>query len=298
MLSSLMSLWISEDVPSATRFARSQPASSGISGEVQPSVASSERLTQPSTARSRNPWGLPRSPRPTSAGSTACNRTSTSTMVSTRRSPMCGIARSGSGSVARTAKPRRNSTIWNGAPITVGSWQRCSPGGVSEKPEERRVRMRNSSHVVGAGRQLAHGRTSQHRFAAIDEQQVVEIRQATGELARARGQLERHAMPRQMRSQTRPLLSHCLRLGRSSGSVSMTGLLGISPRVLISGPGASKIGYWSSTSKPLFPQTHRRPSSAPAAEKLQLPSRHTRVTDGWLASSLAGYAGRALRQVA
>ena len=84
-------------------------------------------------------------------------------------------------------QPGRYSMIWNRWPITVGSSHRCSPRG----DERQRVRQARQDaefacHVVGAGRQLPHRRSAQHGRLAVDVDQVVQVGQPAGELARRR----------------------------------------------------------------------------------------------------------------
>ena len=65
-------------------------------------------------------------------------------------------------------------------------------------------------HVVSAGRQFTHRRTAQHRRLAVEMDQVVEVRQPAGELARRRIAIQPQPMRRQMRRQRIPIQRHAL----------------------------------------------------------------------------------------
>src|SRR3984957_17648130 len=109
-------------------------ASRSSSGRWTSSHCDPHRLTW----RSKYPLGLPKSPSPTAAGSTACRSASTLMSPSTRPSMTCWSPSASSSARLRTTCPATYSTIWNGAPSTDASLHsvtaRATGTGVSARP--------------------------------------------------------------------------------------------------------------------------------------------------------------------
>ena len=187
MLFSLKSLCSSAGAPSGTRCRSSQSPSSACSASVPSSSAASPRLRQPLTARARNPAGRPRSSRPTASASTAWIAASVSSSTCDSRAPTSGRPASSGGMCSRITRPGRYSMIWNCAPMTLASAAQEQPA----RHERQRIGQpaqdaELARHVVGAGWKLAERRSAQHGRPAVEMDQVVEVRQAAGELPRRR----------------------------------------------------------------------------------------------------------------
>ena len=68
-------------------------------------------------------------------------------------------------------------------------------------------------HVMTARRQLPQRRPTQHRRRPIQHDQIIQVRQPTGELLRRRIDRQHMPLPRQMRARSRPIERHALRRG-------------------------------------------------------------------------------------
>ena len=60
-------------------------------------------------------------------------------------------------------------------------------------------------HVVGTGRQFTHRRAAQYSGPAVQINQIIEVREPAGELARRRIGVQAHPLPGQVRAHRRPV---------------------------------------------------------------------------------------------
>ena len=240
-LSSLRSLWTIDTRLMAGIARTSRWCSSSIAAGESSNFASSQRRAQPLTWRSMKPSGLPRSARSQAFGSRAWR----SAMASTRAKPMrrptsrCARMDGGHGRADHLALPPLHDEEVGAEHGGVVAEEVGARRAVEVAPQAREHAIL-ALHVVGARRDLAHGRPAQHQLVRAQAQEVREVGGAVGELQDLQRPLDAGEHLGQPRAQPRLQRGPVQLLARTDGAQPRAGRPPRSHRPRGSAPGARR----------------------------------------------------------